>query len=55
MVLPVDENAVDIGGIRVESVLPSIAFRSETRQVLLYGLIALVFALGIVGRYRKAA
>ncbi|MCY3814622.1 MAG: hypothetical protein OXH15_22820 [Gammaproteobacteria bacterium] len=55
MVLPVDENAVDIGGVRVESVRPSIAFRSETRQVLLYGLIALVFALGLVGRYWKAA
>ena len=55
IVLPVDENAVDIGGVRVESVLPSIAFRSETRQVLLYGLIALVFAFGIVGRYWKAA
>lgn len=55
MVLPVDQNAVDIGGVRVESALPSIAFRAETRQVLLYGLIALVFALGMVARYWKAA
>ena len=55
MVLPVDENAVDIGGVRVESMLPSIAFRAETRQVLLYGLIALVFALGMIARYWKAA
>ena len=55
MVLPVDENAVDIGGVRVESMLPSIALRAETRQVLLYGLIALVFAFGMVARYWKAA
>ena len=55
MVLPVDENAVDIGGVPVESVRPSIAFRSETRRVLLYGLIGVVFALGLVGRYWKAA
>lgn len=55
MLLPVDQNAIDIGGVRVESVRPSIAFRSETRQVLLYGLIAVVFALGLVGRYWKTA
>ena len=51
LLLPVDENAVDIGGLRIESRLPSVAFRSETRRLLLYGLIATLFALGLVARY----
>ena len=55
LILTVDENAVEIGGLRIETVRPTIAFRSETRQVLLYGLIALLFALGLVGRYWKTA
>lgn len=55
LTLPVDQNAIDIGGLRIESRLPSVALRSETRQVLLYGLIAALFAVGIVVWYRKTA
>ena len=55
LTLPVDQNAIDIGGLRIESRLPSVAFRSETRQVLLYGLIAALFAVAIVVWYRKTA
>ena len=55
LTLPVDQNAIDIGGLRIESRLPSVALRSESRQVLLYGLIAVLFAVGIVVWYRKTA
>ena len=55
LLLPVDHNAVEIGGLRIESVRPGFAFRSETWQVLLYGLIAVLFAVGLVGRYWKPA
>ena len=51
LVLPVDENAVEIGGLRVESRFPAVALRGETRRLWLYGLIALVFATGLVARY----
>ena len=54
LALPVDENAIDIGGLRVESRRPSVALRSESRQVLLFGLIAALFAVGMVARYWKA-
>ena len=54
LTLPADENAIDIGGLRVESHRPSVAFRSESRQVLLFGLIAALFAVGMVARYWKA-
>ena len=46
--LPVDENAVEIGGMSVESRYPVVKFRGEFLQTLLYGLVAALFALGIV-------
>lgn len=51
LVLPVDENAVEIAGLRVESRFPPVALRGETRRLWLYGLIALVFVAGLVARY----
>ncbi len=53
LLLPVDENAVTVGGLRIESHFPALAFRGETRQLLFYGLIAALFAVGIVVRYWK--
>lgn len=53
--LPVDENAVEIGGIGAESVYPPVALRGERRQLLLYGLIAALFAVGVVIRVWRRA
>lgn len=53
--LPVDENAVEVGGLRVESRFPAVAWRGETRRLWLYGLVALVFAAGLVARYWRLA
>ena len=55
LVLPVDENAVDVDGLRVESRLPSVAFRGEWRQMLFYGVVAVLFAAGLVRRYWSAS
>ncbi|MDE0658206.1 MAG: hypothetical protein OXI79_01000 [Gammaproteobacteria bacterium] len=48
LLLPVDENAVDIGGINAESRYPVVKFRGEFLQMLFYGLVAALFAAGIV-------
>ena len=53
--LPVDENAVEIGGLSVESRFPIVKFRGEFLQMLLYGLIAALFAAGIVVRVWRRA
>ena len=55
LVLPVDENAVEIGGLRVESRFPAVALRGETRRLWLYALVALVFVVGLVARYWRLA
>lgn len=48
LLLPVDENAVEIGGMSAESQYPVVKFRGEFLQTLFYGLVAALFALGIV-------
>lgn len=55
LLLPVDENAVEIGGLRAESRFPEVAWRGETRRLWLYGLVALVFAAGLIARYWRLA
>ena len=50
-----DENAVEIGGLSVESRFPIVKFRGEFLQMLLYGLIAALFAAGIVVRVWRRA
>ena len=55
LVLPVDENAIAVGGLRLESHRPPVAFRGESRQLWLYGLVAAVFGLGLVARYWRPA
>lgn len=53
--LPVDENAVEIGGVGAESVYPPVALRGERRQLLFYGLVAALFAVGVVVRVWRRA
>ena len=48
LLLPVDENAVEIGGVSAESRYPVVQFRGELLQTLFYGVVAALFALGIV-------
>ncbi|MDE0420308.1 MAG: hypothetical protein OXK76_05375 [Gammaproteobacteria bacterium] len=55
LLLPVDENAVEIGGLSVESRYPVVKFRGEFLSALLYGLVALLFAVGIVVGIRRRA
>lgn len=51
LLLPVDENAIDFDGRRLESLRPSVAMRGEAQRMVFYGFIAVLFAAGIVGRY----
>lgn len=49
LVLPADENALAIDGLRLESQIPTVAFRQESRQLFLYlaivlGVLLLFFA-----------
>lgn len=53
--LPVDENAVEVGHLRVESRFPAVALRGETLRLWLYALVALVFAAGLIARYWRLA
>lgn len=55
LVLPVDENVVEIGGMSVQSRFPAVRFRSEFLQALLYGVVAVLFAVGIVVGIRRTA
>lgn len=55
LLLPVDDNAVAAGGLRLESRYPPVALRGETRRLWLYGLVAALFGLGIVARYWRPA
>lgn len=48
LTLPVDENAVEIGGIGIESRYPVVRLRGEFLHTLLYGLVAALFAVGLV-------
>ncbi|MDE0037150.1 MAG: hypothetical protein OXU77_06240 [Gammaproteobacteria bacterium] len=48
LLLPVDENAVEIGGVGAESRYPVVRFRGEFLQTLFYGVVAALFAVGIV-------
>ncbi|MDE0177979.1 MAG: hypothetical protein OXP36_05225 [Gammaproteobacteria bacterium] len=48
LLLPVDENAVEIGGVGIESRYPVVRFRGEFLQTLFYGVVAALFAVGIV-------
>ncbi|MCY3841532.1 MAG: hypothetical protein OXH09_23300, partial [Gammaproteobacteria bacterium] len=48
LVLPVDENAVEIGAVSAESRYPVVKFRGEFLQTLFYGVVAALFAIGIV-------
>ena len=50
LILSTEENAVSMHGLRVTSHFPVIAFRDEFRQLLFYGLLAGLFAGGIVCR-----
>ena len=50
LILPTEENAVSVRGLRVASRFPAIAFRDEFRQLLFYCLLAGLFAGGIVCR-----
>ena len=55
LLLPVDENAVKIGGVSAESRYPVVRLRGEFLQTLFYGVVAALFALGIVVvAWRKA-
>ena len=51
LVLPADENALAIDGLRLESQIPSVAFRQEFQQLLLYTVailgVVLLFFVGI--------
>lgn len=54
LALAVDENAIELDGLRVESRYPADAWRDEVRQLLLYGALALLLAAGIVFGWRRA-
>ena len=53
--LGVDENAVEIHGLGIESQYPAVSLRGERRQLLFYGLIGALFAIGLVVRVWKRA
>ena len=53
LLLPVDENAVEINGLSVESRYPVVKFRGEFLSTLLYGIVAALFAVGIVVGTRR--
>ena len=50
LILPTEENAVNVQGLRVATRFPAIAFRDEFRQLLFYGLLASLFVGGVVCR-----
>lgn len=50
LLLPVDENAVEIGGVRVESQFANVRLRDDFRQLLLFGALTALFAGGVVFR-----
>ena len=53
LALAVDENAIELDGLRVESRYPADAWRDEVRQLLLYSVLALLLAAGIVFGWRQ--
>lgn len=52
--LPVDDNAVDIRGIRITSHFAKVKFVGESWQILFYSLLMLLFIIGAISRYRRA-
>ena len=50
LILPTEENAVDVDGLRAAAHFPAIAFRDEFRQLLFYGLLAGFLVGGLVCR-----
>ncbi len=56
LLLPVDENAIEMNGLRVESRFPGVALRSESWRLLFYGTVGALFAAGVAARYwRRSA
>jgi hypothetical protein len=56
LLLPVDENAIEVNGLRIESRFPAVALRSESWQLLFYGIVGAVFVAGVSARYwRRSA
>lgn len=54
LLLPVDNNAIDMNGLRLTSHVQKTAFLGELWQIFFYSMIAVFFAIGIVRRYRRA-
>ncbi len=50
LILPTEENAVNVDGLRVAAHFPAVALRDEFRQLLFYGLLACVLAGAVVCR-----
>lgn len=50
LLLPVDENAVEVGGVRLESHFASVMLRDDFRQLLLFGALTALLAGGVVFR-----
>ena len=50
LILPTEENAVEVDGLRAAAHFPAIAFRDEFRQLLFYGLLACFLVGGLVCR-----
>ena len=50
LLLPVDENAIEVDGVRLESHFANVTLRDDFRQLLLFGALAAVFAGGVVFR-----
>ena len=50
LILPTEENAVDVDGLRATAHFPAVAFRDEFRQLLFYGLLACFLVGGLVCR-----
>ena len=50
LILPTEENALNVDGLRAAARFPAIAFRDEFRQLLFYGLLACFLAGGLVCR-----
>lgn len=50
LLLPVDENAIEVDGVRLESHFVNVTLRDDFRQLLLFGALAAVFAGGVVFR-----
>lgn len=52
LLLPVDENAISVGGLRVESFFEVEPHKREFLQIIFFSIIILVFSIGIFIRHR---